>query len=93
MGALRARGYKLDCCSCPFRRRDALLPTNPLNRALLKTCDSGVNGIAWLPSRVNLSAAVLRHPSLRAWLARRARVEAKDPRRAEVPEGEERRRT
>ena len=85
MSTLRARHYKLDCCVCTFRKRDPLLPTNPANMSLLKTCDSGENGIAWLPARLNLSAAVLRHPSLRAWHQKRARVDARDPHRAEVP--------
>ena len=46
---------------------------------------AGLNGLAWDPRRLNLNDAVLRHPSLAAWHKRRARVDARDPRRALVP--------
>lgn len=67
---LRGRGYKLDCCGCtPLKLRDPLAPHNPINWSEIKKCDSGWNAIAWDPARLNLTTAVQRNPSLRAWYA------------------------
>ena len=74
MANLRRAGYYLDCCSCPLRSVSPLYARNPANASRQKVCDSGNNAFAWLPSRLNLTAAVARHPNLLAWYARKALI-------------------